>query len=82
MSIDYKKANIADAPLLIKLYNAAFYNDYCKYGECPAYGRSKEEMETITLVVCACSPSTRERESEHMHLFIYKPYALIGKKSH
>ena len=38
MKIEYRKADIADAELLIDIYNSAFYSDYIKYGECPAYG--------------------------------------------
>ena len=42
--IGYRKADIADAELLIDIYNSAFYSDYIKYGECPAYGKTKEMM--------------------------------------
>ena len=45
MMIEYRKADIADAELLINIYNSAFYSDYIKYGECPAYGKTKEMME-------------------------------------
>lgn len=45
MQIEYKKASIADTDLLIGIYNASFYSDYIKYGECPAYGKTKEMME-------------------------------------
>ena len=45
MNIEFRKAGIADAELLIDIYNAAFYSDYLKYGECPAYGKTKEMME-------------------------------------
>jgi len=45
MKIEYRKADIADAELLIDIYNSAFYSDYIKYGECPAYGQTKEMME-------------------------------------
>ena len=45
MNIEYRVAEIADAELLIDIYNSAFYSDYIKYGECPAYGRTKEMME-------------------------------------
>ncbi len=45
MKIEYRKANIEDAELLIDIYNASFYSDYIKYGECPAYGKTKEMME-------------------------------------
>ena len=42
MMIEYRKADIADAELLISIYNSAFYSDYIKYGECPAYGKTKD----------------------------------------
>lgn len=41
----YRKAEKKDAELCITIYNSAFYDDHIKYGECPAYGRSKEDME-------------------------------------
>lgn len=44
MKLEYRKADIADAELLIDIYNSAFYSDYIKYGECPAYGKTKEMM--------------------------------------
>ena len=43
--IEFRKAETADAELLIHIYNAAFYKDFVRYGECPAYGRTKEMME-------------------------------------
>ena len=43
--MEYRKAEIADAKLLIEIYNSSFYSDYVKYGECPAYGKTKEIME-------------------------------------
>ena len=45
MKIEYRNADVADAELLIDIYNSAFYSDYIKYGECPAYGKTKEMME-------------------------------------
>ena len=45
MKIEYRKADIADAQVLVGIYNSAFYEDYVKYGECPAYGKTKEMME-------------------------------------
>ena len=45
MEIEYRKADIEDAERLVEIYNASFYCDYVKYGECPAYGRTKEMME-------------------------------------
>lgn len=45
MNLSYAWAELSDAPQLIAVYNAAFYDDFVKYGECPAYGRSVERME-------------------------------------
>ena len=45
MKLNYAKADKKDADLLIRLYNESFYDDYVRYGECPAYGKSREEME-------------------------------------
>ena len=49
MNIEYRKADIEDAQLLIDIYNSAFYSDYVKYGECPAYGHTKKTMEKSIL---------------------------------
>ena len=43
--LEFREAELPDAELLVDIYNAAFYADFIKYGECPAYGRSKETME-------------------------------------
>jgi ribosomal protein S18 acetylase RimI-like enzyme len=45
MDLQYVKAEKMDAGLLIRLYNESFYDDFVRYGECPAYGRSTEAME-------------------------------------
>lgn len=45
MEIEYRKAALADAELLVDIYNSAFYSDYARFGECPAYGKSKAAME-------------------------------------
>ena len=44
MKIEYRQATVTDAELLIEIYNASFYSDYMKYGECPAYGKTEEGM--------------------------------------
>ena len=41
----YKCADISDADVLVEIYNSAFYDDFIRYGQCPAYGRSRENME-------------------------------------
>ncbi len=45
MVLTYRKASKSDADLLIEIYNSSFYEDYIHYGECPAYGKNKEQME-------------------------------------
>ena len=45
MEVTYRKAVKDDADLLIEIYNSSFYDDYVFYGECPAYGQTKEQME-------------------------------------
>ena len=45
MKIEYRQAAIEDAELLIKIYNASFYDDHLRYGSCPGYGKTKEMME-------------------------------------
>ena len=45
MTIEYRKATLEDAGLLIDIYNASFYSDYFKYGVCPGYGKTIEMME-------------------------------------
>ena len=43
--LDFRRADINDIDVLIDIYNSAFYDDYLRYGRCPAYGRTKENME-------------------------------------
>ncbi|MFR5077511.1 MAG: N-acetyltransferase family protein [[Clostridium] innocuum] len=45
MELTYRKATTDDAELLLDIYNASFYDDYIRYGECPGYGKTKAEME-------------------------------------
>jgi len=49
MKIEFREAVAADAEQLIEIYNSAFYKDFIRYGECPAYGRSLEEMQRSIL---------------------------------
>ena len=62
MEIEFRKAKTADAEVLIDIYNAAFYSDYVRYGECPAYGRTVEMMKQSILnypkflIVCDDKP--------------------------
>ena len=73
MKIEFVKADISDAELLTEIYNSAFYDDYIRYGECPAYGKTKEMMEQSILdyskflILCNSRPvgciSCKEMES-------------------
>lgn len=45
MKIEYRQAVLEDADILIDIYNAAYYDDYLRYGYCPGYGVTKERME-------------------------------------
>ncbi|MBP5310518.1 MAG: GNAT family N-acetyltransferase [Lachnospiraceae bacterium] len=45
MKIEFRKAVLEDAELLVNIYNASFYDDYLRYGSCPGYGITKEKME-------------------------------------
>ena len=45
MTIEYRQASIEDAELLVKIYNASFYDDYVRYGSCPGYGKTIKMME-------------------------------------
>ena len=45
MKIEYRQAVLEDADILIEIYNAAYYDDYLRYGYCPGYGVTKERME-------------------------------------
>ena len=62
IAISDKKVEISDAGLLVDIYNASFYDDYLKYGECPAYGRTKDMMEQSIidypkfLIICDHTP--------------------------
>ena len=62
MKIEFRKADTADAELLIEIYNSSFCSDYLKYGECPAYGRTVEMMRQSVmdypkfLILCNSKP--------------------------
>lgn len=45
MELAYRQAAVEDAAVLAEIYNAAFYRDYLKFGECPGYGKTREMME-------------------------------------
>ena len=49
MELKYREATIEDADMLIDIYNASFYKDYIRYGNCPGYGKTKEMMENSIL---------------------------------
>ena len=40
---------VSNPTTIVDIYNAAFYSDYLRYGQCPAYGKTKEMMERSIL---------------------------------
>ena len=40
----FRPAEEKDVPLLTNLYDRAFLEDFQRYGQCPGYGRSQEQM--------------------------------------
>ncbi len=40
----FRPAEEKDVPLLTNLYDRAFLKDFQRYGQCPGYGRSQEQM--------------------------------------
>lgn len=49
MTLTYRAASKSDANLLIDICNSSFYEDYIHYGECPGYGKTREQMERSIL---------------------------------
>ena len=45
MNIHYIKASLDDIELLKLIYDASFYQDFIRYGECPGYHRTTESFE-------------------------------------
>lgn len=45
MKLSFRHALMDDTDILINLYNKSFYKDFLRYGECPAYGKTKEQMQ-------------------------------------
>ncbi|MCH5297747.1 MAG: GNAT family N-acetyltransferase [Ruminococcus sp.] len=44
MNISFRNAKEDDVKTLVMIYDKAFYDDFVKYGKCPAYGKSEEMM--------------------------------------
>jgi len=49
MLIQFERALLEDADILISVQNKSFYSDYIKYGSCPGYNRSRNSMEESIL---------------------------------
>lgn len=49
MKVEFIRASVDDVDKLIEVQNKSFYGDFIKYGECPAYNRSKESMSNSIL---------------------------------
>lgn len=44
MIIKIEKACRSDAKRLAEVYNMSFYSDYLKYGECPGYNKTENDI--------------------------------------
>lgn len=44
MKIELIRAQKADAKRLAEVYNLSFYSDYLRYGECPGYHKTEEQV--------------------------------------
>lgn len=44
MKVDIIKAQAKDAGRLADVFNASFYSDYLKYGECPGYNKTEDSI--------------------------------------
>lgn len=44
MNLTIMRASESDVKRLIEVYDLSFYSDYVKYGECPGYHRTEENM--------------------------------------
>lgn len=44
MNLTIERAVPEDAKELIQIQNAAFWDDFQRYGECPGYGKTQEKM--------------------------------------
>jgi len=44
MIIEITRAQPKDAKRLAEVFNASFYSDYIKYGECPGYNKTEDSM--------------------------------------
>ena len=68
----YKSADISDADLLIRIYNSALYDDFIRYGQCQAYGQSREEMEKSVKVFPKIIAFTRRTSLSELSLIKLK----------
>ncbi len=44
MNIQFERASLEDADILISVQNKSFYSDFIKYGVCPGYNRTHDSM--------------------------------------
>jgi len=52
MEIQFETPLDCDAEALVEVQNKSFYSDYIKYGLCPAYGRTPEQIIDAMRRVC------------------------------
>ena len=69
MNIEYRKAVLEDAELLVHIYDASFHDDYLRYGTCPGYGITKEKME-----------ETIDAYQKYVILYDHEPVGCVSSK--
>ena len=47
--LTYRRAVQTDAGLLVDIMDSSFYDDYVRYGECPGYGKTEDQMKLSIL---------------------------------
>lgn len=78
MDIKIVRAEKEDAKRIAEVYNASFYSDFVKYGECPGYGKTEESIiagmeknrvyKILADDVLVGAVSVREEKPDHYYL--------------
>ena len=67
--VSFRPANHEDAALLVRLYNDSFRGDYLRYGQCPGYGRTVQQME-----------KSIDHYPKQIILYEYKPVGVLSAR--
>jgi ribosomal protein S18 acetylase RimI-like enzyme len=70
MDITIRGVLLSDAETIVEIYNDAFYDDFIKYEECPAYGKTVANME-----------KSIKETSKYVALYNSRPVGVISVKN-